>query len=317
MGQIFEFPNRGEAYLRRAVNAYQAYDFETALQGFKKAAMAFADKEFFQDKVLEVFDERELDAEIMQIILALAETGADDERIMDLVEHYDDYDVEEELAIYAEEDVAMVLPDYIIDFIVSGQEKSDKQSVFHKAAAAMQALEMAEDLLADQKQFAPNQQIELLDKITALPTAMRYDILLKLIEGNSDHIFQTDLLHALKQLVNGPTVISVPDIAGKQRQIDLNATPLLLRHDFYLAGLKTIREDYFRDPILNEVLHNEWILICSYVYPFFDIFQEEPAELIADLYQLISGAAQPANGDTTFKQLNKIRSKIFHYQQNI
>lgn len=317
MGIKYEFPNKGQAYIRRGLLAYDSFDFESTTNNFRKAMAEYPNLHAFQDNMLDILEESGFFAEIIQIIVGIAESGEEPDRIMQLVDSYDDSDFEIFESI--EETCGInELPDYIENLIVFGSEtdSEDNQAKvsLKDTANAMAAIEMTEELLENQSHFTPHQQLELLDKVVALPEKLKFTLLLDLIQGNEDYIFQTDLIHALKDIIDEETIIEIPDINGKMRKIDINGLPLVLKHDFYQAGLEVINDRFFRDPVICEFLRNEWILICSYVYPFFDVLNDSPVTLVTELFDIISGNVKDGKTYVIFNQLHKIRSKILHSQ---
>lgn len=318
LGELHHFPNNGEAYIRRAIQAYDAYDIEKMLKEFKKGLEFLDDLEDFQNLVLNIFEENGYYAEMIQIIMTMAELGENPTRIASLMSRFDDDDMEE----FADFDLIEgmnELPDDVENFILHGTEViAETDQATKNANNALKALEMAENLIDNKQSLTPQEQLDLLDRISMLPEDMGYNLLLNLIYGNTDFIFQTDLILAFKNLVDEETIIQIPDMHDKHQKIDINSVPPLMKHEFYTTGLKNIREQYFKDPIFQEVLINEWVLICSYIYPFFNEFKETPEELVIELFSIVTGEADELNSKTkSFNLLNKVRAKIFKYQQNL
>lgn len=278
MGEIITFPADNYRELRQAVSRYQAGDINEAVALFEVARHHIQPLVEFQDAVIEEFLERKLHSEARHLVDEILYTTEDVERVLTLIERFD-----ETLPIDMEVNrpVKPILPEEIMKVLMNQDLKLTEQ---------LEALvERLHHLAPRIDRATPKEQLSFIQALHELPR-MEQAPLLKQVLGNEriGRIMRCDLLHLFMGVGADDEAVTLSDYRGNRQVFHLRDLVSLDDTPYFQAGRDYIEELANSDPFTEQALVSEWVLFCSFMFPFLDADDFAPEEVVVFLNRLIA-----------------------------
>lgn len=277
MGEIIAFPVDNSQRIRQAIQYYRNHELTQAAQAFAVARQHAETLAEFQDGVIAEFLDQQMVSEAQHLVDEILYTTEDVERVFMLIEQFDEVlpmDLDQPLTI------PPVLPQALLAILLgSFAETEDHQQLFEH-------LEQIAKTMAKQPILAQMRFVQRVRELAPKPQVAL--IKLALEQPKMNFLVRCDLLHLLLALDHEDTLLRLVDDTGQEHTLRLNDLVPLDESRYYQRGSAYLSELSLKDPIAEQALAGEWLLFCSFLFPFLDIERFLPETVIDFLQQLLT-----------------------------
>lgn len=277
MGDVIVFPINDRHRIRQAIYHYRKGELEMAVSLFSAIRKDAKSLEAFQDAVLAEFSAQHLTDELRQMMDELLYVTVDVERVMTLMEQFNDV-LSQDFA--SEQGTPAVMPHALIEVLVHPDTLSvvEEQYLFQRLKAEAKIIGELE--LEEQMMFVQS--------VHYLPVSRLVDVFKEALLYPGLHFtIRSDILHTLLMIADPNDTVTLPDFMGEMETFSVGEMEPLESTAYYQRGRRYAFVLTQKDPFFEEALTEEWLLFCSFMFPFLAEEYFTTKEVIDFLYQLL------------------------------
>lgn len=314
MSKTLTFPNCEDIIIRKAIQDYQAFDYENSAKRFQQAYDSYSNHRDFIRRVVYLFLEVDLIDEALSLLECYdlystvnasdGESKAEDEqenlpfskRLIH--EIYQDYKAKDKwfptriqnwisghvVVEWLDESLmTVIIPQYESKFenIESMRRKLNEGNQNRTYFYGLMYRILQKDYLTIAERVEFHEQIQ--DNFMDLDSSHWR----RLIESITSPVFRSDILTVYIERVKAPLKVTLTNWLNEPVEINLGELEPLRESDITLEGMMYIYQTYGENLELTKELVATWIMFQSTVYPFFNDLKMSPTDVIKYLNQTL------------------------------